>query len=158
MGYVDENLITDEVVTYRARLHWTMLIVPVLVAVLCVVAAVVLAQSTLQLRRPVAAVVIVVGLLPLGRSLIRRSAAEFAVTNKRVIFKSGVINRKTAEMFLNKVESVGVDQTIAGRIFGYGSVILRGTGGSTEPFDMVSRPLELRRQVQEQIGKLFEKR
>jgi uncharacterized membrane protein YdbT with pleckstrin-like domain len=158
MGYVDENLIADEVVTYRARLHWTVLIVPVLVAALCVLSAVVVVQSTLQLRRPVAAVVLVVGLVPLVRSLIRRSAAEFAVTNKRVIFKAGVVDRKTAEMFLNKIESVGVDQTIAGRIFGYGSVILRGTGGSTEPFDMVARPLELRRQVQEQIGKLFERK
>ena len=107
----------------------------------------------MQQRLPVAAVVIVVGVFPLIQSLIRRSAAEFAVTNKRVIFKAGIVNRTTAEMFLNKIESVGVDQTIAGRIFGYGSVILRGTGGSTEPFDMVTRPLELRRQVQEQIGK-----
>jgi uncharacterized membrane protein YdbT with pleckstrin-like domain len=155
MGYVDENLITDEVVTYRARLHWTMLVVPCLVAVFCAAAGVFVASSSLQQRLPVAAVVIVVGVFPLVRSLVRRSAAEFAVTNKRVIFKAGVVNRTTAEMFLNKIESVGVDQTIGGRIFGYGSVILRGTGGSTEPFDMVSRPLELRRQVQEQIGKLI---
>ena len=154
MGYVDENLITDEVVTYRARLHWTMLVVPGLVAAFCILAAVFVARSTMQARVPVAAVLIVIGALPLVRSLIRRAAAEFAVTNKRVIFKAGVVNRKTAEMFLNKIESVGVDQTISGRIFGYGSVILRGTGGSTEPFEMVSRPLELRRQVQEQIGKM----
>ena len=153
MGYVDENLITDEVVTYRARLHWTMLVVPCIVAVLCAAADVFVARSSMQQRLPVAAVVIVVGVFPLIQSLIRRSAAEFAVTNKRVIFKAGIVNRTTAEMFLNKIESVGVDQTIAGRIFGYGSVILRGTGGSTEPFDMVTRPLELRRQVQEQIGK-----
>ena len=153
MGYVDENLITDEVVTYRARLHWTMLVVPCIVAVLCAAAGVFVARSSMQQRLPVAAVVIVVGVFPLIQSLIRRSAAEFAVTNKRVIFKAGIVNRTTAEMFLNKIESVGVDQTIAGRIFGYGSVILRGTGGSTEPFDMVTRPLELRRQVQEQIGK-----
>ena len=154
MGYVDENLITDEVVTYRARLHWTMLVVPCIVAVLCAGAGVFVARSSMQQRLPVAAVVIVVGVFPLIQSLIRRSAAEFAVTNKRVIFKAGIVTRTTAEMFLNKIESVGVDQTIAGRIFGYGSVILRGTGGSTEPFNMVTRPLELRRQVQEQIGKM----
>jgi uncharacterized membrane protein YdbT with pleckstrin-like domain len=99
---------------------------------------------------------IVIGSFPLVKALIARSAAEFAVTNKRVIFKEGFVYRRTAEMFLSKVESVGVDQTILGRIFGYGSIVLRGTGGSTEPFHKIARPLEFRRQIQEQIAKLSE--
>ena len=101
----------------------------------------------------VAIVLVVLGAIPLIGALMKKAAAEFAVTNKRVIFKTGVIRRKTAEMFLNKIESVGVDQTIGGRIFSYGSIVLHGTGGSTEPFVMIGHPLELRRQVQEQIGK-----
>ena len=86
------------------------------------------------------------------------SSAEFAVTNRRVILKTGFIHNKTAEMFLSKVESVGVDQTLLGRIFGYGSIELRGTGGSLEPFSNISRPLEFRRQIQEQIGQGLEQR
>src|SRR5262245_46861682 len=99
---------------------------------------------------------LLIAFFPLFGAWIRRSSAEFAVTNKRVILKVGFIQKKTAEMFLNKIESVGVEQSITGRVFGYGTIIIRGTGGSLEPFDNVSAPLEFRRQVQEQIGKSFE--
>ena len=99
-----------------------------------------------------------IGAAPVVKALIQRRASEFAVTNKRVILKTGVVHRRTAEMFLSKVESVGADQTIVGRLFGYGSIVLRGTGGSTEPFENIDNPLEFRRQIQEQIAKLQDKR
>lgn len=150
MGYVDENLISGEVVRYRARMHWAMLVLPITVAVVFGLLAVFLWANEVRILIPL--LVIAIGAIPLVTALLKRAAAEFAVTNKRVIFKSGIVQRKTAEMFLNKIESVGVDQTIGGRILKYGSVVLRGTGGSLEPFDMISHPLELRRQVQEQIG------
>ena len=80
-------------------------------------------------------------------------SAEFAVTNKRVILKTGFVQSKTAEMFLNKIESVGVDQSISGRILGFGTIVIRGTGGSLEPFHRVSHPLRFRNEIQEQIGR-----
>jgi uncharacterized membrane protein YdbT with pleckstrin-like domain len=148
MGYVNENLITDEVVKYRARLHWAVLVGPAISAAFL---AIVGAFLTIQVSGWGVAFV-VIGAIPLAVALIKRSAAEFAVTNKRVILKTGVVRRRTAEMFLNKIESVGVDQTVLGRILNYGSIVVHGTGGSSEPFDFVAKPLELRRQVQEQIG------
>jgi uncharacterized membrane protein YdbT with pleckstrin-like domain len=75
-----------------------------------------------------------------------------------VILKTGFIKKKTAEMFLAKIESVAVDQTIPGRVFGYGTIVIRGTGGSLEPFPDISAPLEFRRQIQEQIGQSLERR
>src|SRR5206468_13135286 len=103
-------------------------------------------------------ILLVLAAIPLIRGWIARRSSEFAVTNKRVILKTGFIHNKTAEMFLSKIESVGVDQTILGRVFGYGSIELRGTGGSLEPFSNISRPLEFRRQIQEQIGQGLEQR
>ncbi len=58
-------------------------------------------------------------------------------------------------MFINKIESIGVDQSVAGRMLGFGTVAIRGTGGLFEPFERVSEPLELRRQIQEQISSTF---
>jgi uncharacterized membrane protein YdbT with pleckstrin-like domain len=98
---------------------------------------------------------LIVAAIPVIQVLITVRSAEFAVTNKRVIFKTGFIQKKTAEMFLAKVESVAVDQTIMGRMMGYGTIVIRGTGGSLEPFSDISRPLEFRRQIQEQIGRSF---
>jgi uncharacterized membrane protein YdbT with pleckstrin-like domain len=163
MGYVDENLITDEVVTYRGRLHWSGLLGAVALAIVFLVFGVIALQYAFgpegkSIFTAVGVGLIVIGAIPLIKVLIQRKAAEFAVTNKRVIFKSGVVRRRTAEMFLSKIESVGADQTVMGRLFGYGSIVLRGTGGSTEPFENIDRPLEFRRQIQEQIAKLQDSR
>lgn len=153
MGYVDQNLITDETVTYRAQLHWILFITPILIATLIdAVAALILVY--VGGFEAVAVGMMVVSVTPVFVAFIERSGAEFAVTNKRVILKTGVINKKTAEMFLNKIESVGVDQSVMGRILGYGTITIRGTGGTLEPFDRISSPLEFRRQIQEQVGKL----
>jgi len=100
--------------------------------------------------------VLLIAALPVLAAALTWHSAEFAVTNKRVILKTGFIESKTAEMFLNKIESVGVDQSIVGRIMDYGTIVIRGTGGSLEPFHRVSAPLRFRRQIQEQIGKSFE--
>lgn len=74
---------------------------------------------------------------------------EFALTNKRVIIKEGLLSRRSLEMGIGKVESVAVDQSILGRIFGYGTLIIRGTGGTNEPFYKIANPMEFRRKFQD---------
>jgi uncharacterized membrane protein YdbT with pleckstrin-like domain len=78
---------------------------------------------------------------------IRRATTELAVTDRRVIYKSGVISRHTLEMNRSKVESVDVDQSLLGRLFGFGTVIVRGTGGSLEPIRLISDPLGFRSHI-----------
>ncbi len=86
--------------------------------------------------------------------MVRRNATEMAVTNRRVVIKTGVVSRKTIEMLLNKVESVEVSETAFGRMLGYGTIVVIGTGGTPEPFHKVAHPLVFRSQVQQQIEKL----
>ena len=162
MGYVDNNLITGENVTYRGRLHWILFLKPLLVSVLliAVIGLVLYAANANQLLSSqqmylTGLIGLFLALIPFLPAVIRYKSAEFSVTNKRVILKIGFIQSDTAEMFLNKIESVGVDQTVVGRMFGYGDIVIRGTGGSLEPFRGVSNPLEFRRQIQEQIGQAF---
>ena len=76
---------------------------------------------------------------------------EFAITNKRIVIKEGLVSRRTIEMNLNKVESVGVDQSILGRLLGYGCLVIVGTGGTKEHFHNIARPLEFRRVFQQQL-------
>ena len=161
MSYVEQNLIAGENVMYRARLHWIVLFWPIFVAVLLCAGGVAAIAGALSKKGGEVPGLGILGLLLLlaagvvvAWGMVKRSMAEFAVTNKRVIFKVGVIRNRTLEVFLNKIESVGVDQDIAGRICGYGSIVVRGTGGSSEPFDKISKPLEFRRQVQEQISRI----
>jgi uncharacterized membrane protein YdbT with pleckstrin-like domain len=163
MGYVNDNLITGEALTYRARLHWILFIKPTLIGLTIIaVAAFIFFAANLanvlsaQAMMLIGIAVLLIAALPVLGAALTWHSAEFAVTNKRVILKTGFIQSKTAEMFLNKIESVGVDQSITGRILDYGTIVIRGTGGSLEPFHCVSAPLHFRRQIQEQIGKSFE--
>ena len=163
MGYVENNLITGETVTYRARLHWILFVKPSVTALAMIAAAILVfyaadLSNTLAIRTSVViwGAALVIAAIPVLAATVNWHSAEFAVTNKRVILKTGFIQSKTAEMFLNKIESVGVDQTLAGRLLDFGTIVIRGTGGSSEPFHRVSAPLEFRKQIQEQIGKTFE--
>lgn len=72
---------------------------------------------------------------------------EFAVTDRRVIVKRGWIMRKTEEISINRVEEVNLKQGILGRIFGYGTLQLRGSGGSAMKLPRMSRPLKFRNAI-----------
>ncbi len=125
MSYVDSTLIEGETVVHRGQMSWWPL-----------VPWIVLGMVTL---------VLVVGLFILIWVYVKRRTTELAITNKRVIAKKGFIQRETVEMFLSKVESVHVEQSVTGRLLGYGTVILSGTGVVTSRFDSISDPLEFRK-------------
>lgn len=161
MSYIEKNLLPGETVLYRTGCHWIVLICPVLVGLTTgSLALVFLASAYLGAQKGFSYPgMVVVGTLAgigtivvIGGAIIRKAATEVAVSNKRVLIKTGLFSRKSIEVLLPKVESIGVDESLFGRMLGYGSVIVRGTGGTFETFDKIAHPNELRRQVQEQIG------
>jgi uncharacterized membrane protein YdbT with pleckstrin-like domain len=117
--YIDSNLIKDEQVELEATYHW--IIFYNLRALLTLFIA----------------------------PIIDKYTDEFAITNKRVIIKTGLISRKTFEMNHTKIESVNVDQGILGRILGYGTIRIVGSGGTKEVFPRIKSPLEFRKKFQE---------
>jgi uncharacterized membrane protein YdbT with pleckstrin-like domain len=118
-AYVESNLVKDERVVHETRLHW-------------------IAFFTWR------------GLFTLFLApLIATLTSEFAITDKRIIIKVGFLSRRTLELNLSKVESVNVDQSILGRILGYGSIVVIGTGGTRELFGDIRDPLEFRKQFQQ---------
>ena len=162
MGYIEDNLISGEAVTYRGRLHWKVVFWPgVLALVLGIPGLYILwraafvspAEGSVNYPAWLGVILILVGVVPLLVAVIKRASCEFAVTNKRVIVKTGLIQRDTVELFLHKIESIRVDQSVTGRMLGYGTLAFHGTGGTAERFHDIAAPLEFRRQVQEQIGK-----
>ena len=95
---------------------------------------------------------LVFGGIVIAGGLIRRNATEVAVSNMRVLIKTGMYARKSIEVMLAKVESIGVEEPALGRMLGYGSVVIRGTGGTYETFHLIAHPSDFRRKVEEQIG------
>lgn len=153
-SYVDANLIAGETVLYRTRHHWIVLVAPAIVSGLLAIIALGLIVQGVSGGSSEAAMglfVLILTALIIGVPIWQRAAAEMAVTDKRVIFKIGLLTRKTLELMLIKVESVGVEQGVFARMLDYGTLVVRGTGGTFEPFHKVAHPLEFRRQVQQQV-------
>ena len=152
MRYVRRVLQPGETVVYDTKLHWVIYIRAILLFVVCVilVAAAVSTSDNQNLSLALEIAAAIFALLALSaalRAFVRRATTELAVTDHRVIYKTGLLARHTIEMNRDKVESVDVDQTLLGRIFGYGTIIVRGTGGSLEPIRTIGDPLTFRSNI-----------
>jgi uncharacterized membrane protein YdbT with pleckstrin-like domain len=146
MSYIDRNLLQGEQVVYRTRLHWLLFMGPVLFIVIVLLpGAWLLAASAWS---SYAWVPIAVGVLILLPTFIKRQSSDFAVTNKRVMMKVGVFNTRSIELLLGKVEAIAVEQSLLGRIFDYGNIVITGSGGTKESFAYIQSPLAFRRAVQ----------
>jgi uncharacterized membrane protein YdbT with pleckstrin-like domain len=169
MSYVDRNLVPGETLLYRTRHHWFVLLGPLLGGLLLLVlgaallveaialrdsAGLVVGNSTIspKMMAITGAVLVLAAIVTFSYGVAKRNATEMAVTNRRVLIKTGIGSRRTLDLMLSRVESIGVEETAMGRMLGYGSVVVRGTGGTPEPFMMIAHPQDFRRAVQQQIG------
>ena len=152
MSYVSRVLMPGETVLATARLHWIIL----LPSILTIVAGIAVASwarasgmdpGQAKFVYALAGLLVLIGVLMFLGRLIVRATTEFAVTDRRVIVKRGIISLHTVEMNEDKVESVDVDQSLLGRLFGFGTITVRGTGGSLEPIRMISDPLTFRSHI-----------
>ena len=164
LSYVEKHLISGETVQYQTKLHWVVMLGHVAIAAVFEMLAITIlvasfSRSAGAKAMPSRGSMIVgatacflVGAAFFCIGLLKRSVTEMAVTNKRVIVKTGLADRRTNEILLSRIESVVVDEPAMGRILGYGTVIVRGTGGTPEVFEKIYQPLEFREQVQRQIA------
>jgi uncharacterized membrane protein YdbT with pleckstrin-like domain len=145
MSFIDTHLLPGESVVYRTRLHWKLFVIPVLLTLIFLAAGIWMLS---QQRQPLAMAAGVLAIVVLIPPWLRRRSSEFAVTSKRVIIKLGFTTTRSMELLLSKIEGITVTQSFAGRIFGYGEILVTGSGGTHEPFDNIQSPLEFRQAVQ----------
>jgi uncharacterized membrane protein YdbT with pleckstrin-like domain len=152
MSYVERVIQPGETLLHKSKLHW-LIYLPVLpfLAIFLLGAALYLGMQSNSADAasaifPLLLIAVgAVGAIVTGfRAWLRRATTELAVTDRRVIFKRGLVRRHTVEMNMDKVESVDVDQSVLGRIFNYGDVTVRGTGASIEPLRLIDDPLAFR--------------
>jgi Bacterial PH domain len=145
MSYVEDHLLPGEELRHRAHLHKFIYVGPVLLSLALLAGGIWALLNELTLA---GLLIVAVAAFPLAYAYVSYTSSEFAVTNKRLIIKVGWIQRRTLETMLSKVEAIGVDQTIFGRMLGFGTITVTGTGGTKEPFANIANPLDFRRQVQ----------
>jgi uncharacterized membrane protein YdbT with pleckstrin-like domain len=149
MSYIDKGLMDGERIVYRGKLHWVVFLWPIIFFVAAIMLTIIIGGAEGFI---IGFMLIAVSIFSSIGSFITYKTSEFGITNKRLIVKVGFIHRNSLEVLLNKVEGIEVNQNILGRILGFGSVTISGTGGTKDPFHRIDAPLEFRSKAQEQIA------
>jgi uncharacterized membrane protein YdbT with pleckstrin-like domain len=129
MSYVERNLAPGETIVHRSRLPgWNWLGAILLILLL---------GWLLGLG-------IVLGLI----IIVRQLTTEIVVTNRRFIYKTGWIARKVHDIHLAKIESSDLQQSVWGRLFGYGTLAVHGTGIGSIKLPNIDDPGALRQAIE----------
>ncbi|MDB5986384.1 MAG: rane-flanked domain protein [Nevskia sp.] len=145
MSYVEKNLLPGETIVHKGRVHWIVYGKSIGLIIVGLLLMYPWSQdagfSKLWIFGAVALLLAVVVAIP---AAIRALTTELVVTSRRVVAKRGIVRRDTFEMLHRRVESISVHQSIAGRLLGYGTLELHGTGGGLETIPTVADPLGFR--------------
>ncbi len=151
MRYIEGILQPGEKVLYTGTVHWIVYSAAILLLVLSAAALIastqVESEGAMQGLRIASGLVLIAAIVTFIPAWYQRWTTEIDVTDRRVVYKCGFIRRHTVEMNMDKVESVDVDQSIMGRIFGYGDITVHGTGEGWETLRRIAHPLKLRNAV-----------
>ena len=148
MDYVQRVLQPGEQVRHISSIHWIVYWPGVAVALLGVIAYWFNeARYLTGLWQYTAYALALLAVALLIQEWFRCWVTEIAVTNRRVIYKKGLVRRQTNEMNMDKVESVKINQSILGRMLDYGDVTILGTGEGFETLRTISSPIELRNSI-----------
>jgi membrane protein YdbS with pleckstrin-like domain len=126
MGYIEKNLMDGERIIYRTSLHWIIFLGPVITFLV----GVILLYEQKSASVPASGILFLITIIWIIKAIISKTTSEFGVSDKRVLIKIGWIRRNSLETLLGKVEGIQVNQGILGRIFNFGTIIIRGTGGT----------------------------
>jgi uncharacterized membrane protein YdbT with pleckstrin-like domain len=146
---------SNEQLIFYTRPHWIIfmpVVIWLVISLLPIIFGHMLGLNTIiffkiQFNTILGLIALVIALCHALSCYINYITSEYAVTDKRVLMKVGLIRRASLEIFLDKIESIHIKQNILGRIFNYGSIIISGTGGSKDPFNYIPKPLQFRRKV-----------
>ena len=149
MGYIEKHLMQDEKVVSKAKLHWIVYLGPGLVALLAI-GLLFISDFSWLLR---ICLMLGVWLCALIWAVAIDGGKQYVVTTRRIIFKHGIIKRSSLELLLRKCEGIKVEQSIMGRILGYGTVLVT-TGEATNRYDYIRHPVTFSTCINQQIDNL----
>jgi uncharacterized membrane protein YdbT with pleckstrin-like domain len=150
MSYLEGTLQPGERILATRRLHWVIYLWPVshmIVALGLAAWAALFAAPGRTAILVVAAILMALGIVTILQKAMIGWATEYAVTDHRLLVKRGVLSVHTVEMSLDKIESVDVDQSLVGRLLGYGSVTVHGVGSRWDPITLIPDPSGFRNAI-----------
>jgi hypothetical protein len=123
MAYIEERLEPGETIVYKARVH--------------------------RLSYIVAIVYFAIMMTPGKFSGL--ASTRLALTNKRIIGKTGMLMRSSIDIPYKDVYTVTTQQGILGKLFDYGTLIVSGKNGDKVKFKGISEPIDVKIQIDEAV-------
>jgi hypothetical protein len=152
MSYIDKSLGDGETVIARAHFHWLYITTAWLwLLIPLALLGYAYSQATQTQPDPLtigAGVLLVIGLILFLRMMMRKWSTEIGVTSHRFVERYGLVGMRTNEIALPNIEGVRVNQSILGRIFGYGTVKIEGTGVDSVTTPTIADPVGFVRAIQ----------
>lgn len=146
MNHMDDNLLPNEHVVYRTHLHWMIFWRPALLFVM--------AMGGVTTALPYALVLANILVPAMGLDVLNRFilylTSEVGVTDKRVLGKTGWLSGRSVDTLLSTLDGFAVNQSVVGRMLGYGTVVVTSTDGLRRSLPLIRDPIEFRRRVQQQ--------
>lgn len=150
MNYIETNLQPGEEIKYVAKLHFFLFMQPIILLLIGAFLATA-PKETVPVIHYAGLLMLFFGLVSLLQRILVKIGSAYAVTNKRVVLKTGVISRRAVDLVLAKCEGLHINQSILGRVFGFGTITVT-TGGATSSYPYIANPLAFRREINIQIG------
>lgn len=158
MRYADGLLSSGEVVLRRARQHWLALlgdsrraVLLWVLGILALIAYGVLGPQnrTLEMILGIlAAVLLVLGVLFFAKEYWEWWAQDYLITNRRILKVEGLMNKRSADSSLEKINDAVLKQDIFGRMFGYGDLdILTAADTAIDRYRMLADAPGFKRQM-----------
>ena len=148
MSYIEDSLSTDEEIQHIFQFHWSLTGTIYFFILLSMITSLAVTKKLGIELGAISLILVVCSVY----SLIRLRYIEQGVTNKRVIYKHGIIARKSNEIKLESIETIEIDQSVAGRILGYGTVRMTGKGISDFFFSCIDEPIEVKKKVESVVS------
>jgi uncharacterized membrane protein YdbT with pleckstrin-like domain len=151
-SYIESLLGDRETIVLAARQHWIVLARALLIEVITIVIIIAVAFGAAIALPDYSALITIVGFvvmtIPVATmtiDVLAWSNRQFIITNRRVIQLSGVFNKKVTDSNLEKVNDVKMEQTLFGRLFGYGDIqILTASELGVNRFDRIDDPIRFK--------------
>lgn len=147
---MDKNLLPDEQIQFRTKKHLIIFLIPVVFAILSVVASYYMQFNSVLVRFIWAPWLVTIILW--GHKGLEYMTSEFVITNKRVMMREGFFNRHATELRLNTISQVNVDQNLLGQILNYGNIVINSFG-AFDSFSFIAEPFNFQKNINIQLDK-----
>lgn len=147
MDYIQKNLQSGEEIKHVAKLHFFLFVQPLILLLL----GWWFYGSETGVLHYGGMFLLFIGVVSLLSRILIKIGSSYAVTNKRVVLKTGVISRRAVDLVLAKCEGLHIKQSVLGRIFNFGTITVT-TGGVSSSYPYIADPMAFKREINTQIG------